>query len=294
MNDKTDKSKLSRKTIKDSKKLFSPLVDRMIDAVAIINWDGTILFANKAMAKLIGIGAHGDCVGLNMLDFTDPDFHNLFMRDTHLVKTDKGWTSSHYSVYKMKTRTGEETWVEGISALVYFRGNSASLITLVDITLRKQAEEALKKREEELINKTRMLEEINTTLRVLLKHREEDKKEIEKKVSANIKDLVMPYVEMLKRSQLDTKTVECITILESNLQNITSPFPPKVSSHYLKLTPKEILIANLIKEGKTTKEMAGLLNITSASIDTHRNSMRNKFGLNDKKISLRTYLLSDS
>jgi DNA-binding NarL/FixJ family response regulator len=97
---------------------------------------------------------------------------------------------------------------------------------------------------------------------------------------------------MLKRSHSDTRTVECIALLESNLKNITSPFSRKLSSSYMKFTPKEILVANLIKEGKTTKEMAELLTITPASIDTHRNSIRNKLGLNDKKISLRTYLLS--
>ena len=294
MKDNAAKSKLLGVTLKDSENLFLSLVDRMIDAVVIIDWDGTILFANKAMAKLVGIGSSADCIGLNILKFTHPDFCALVINDLHLVKNGNRGSSADYRSFKLKPRTGEEKWVEGTGTMVYFGGNTASLVILGNITIRKQAEDALKKREEELMNKTRMLEEVNTALRVLLQHREEDKEELEKKVSANIKELVIPYIEMLKRSPSDTRTVECIAILESNLKNITSPFSRQLSSNYIKLTPKEILVANLIKDGKTTKEMAGLLTITSASIDTHRNSIRNKLGLNDKKISLRTYLLSAS
>jgi DNA-binding CsgD family transcriptional regulator len=65
-------------------------------------------------------------------------------------------------------------------------------------------------------------------------------------------------------------------------------------SKYLNLTSREIQIANLIREGKSTKEIAKLLNASSDAIDFHRNNIRNKLGLKNKKTNLRAYLLSFS
>lgn len=175
-------------------------------------------------------------------------------------------------------------------------GRTTIAVTVVskDITERKRAEEALRKREEELVSKSSMLEEANTTLRILLKRREEDKEELEEKVLANIKELVIPYIEMLKKNHLDNRNTECLSILDSNLKNIISPFSQKLSSKYLNLTPKEIQVASLIKEGRTSKEIAGVLNVATSSVDFHRYNIRNKFGLKNKKVSLRSYLLSFS
>jgi hypothetical protein len=39
------------------------------------------------------------------------------------------------------------------------------------------------------------LEEVNTALKVLLKRRDEDKVELEKKVMANVDELLKPYIE---------------------------------------------------------------------------------------------------
>jgi PAS domain S-box-containing protein len=199
------------------------------------------------------------------------------------------------SEYRMVTKFGETRWVRSSSRAIY-RGDRVIGIqgVITDITERKQVEEALRKREEELVNNSQMLEEANTALRVLLKRREEDKEELEEKVSANIKELVMPYLEMLKKNQLDNRNAACLSILDSNLKNVISPFSQKLSSKYLNLTPKEIQVASLIKEGRTSKEIADVLNVATSSIDFHRYNIRNKFGLNNKRISLRSYLLSFS
>ena len=160
------------------------------------------------------------------------------------------------------------------------------------IGIRRQAEEALHKRKEELKAQARSLEEMNTALKVLLKHREDDKTELEEKVLANVKELVLPYVEALKNTRLGTDQVAYTSIIESHLNDIISPFLRKLSSKYLGLTPKEIQVADLIKEGKTTKEIAGLLNASVRSVEFHRENIRAKLGLKNKKANLRSYLLS--
>jgi len=156
----------------------------------------------------------------------------------------------------------------------------------------KRAEQALKKKGKDLKSKTRNLQEVNTALRVLLKKRDDDKKELEGKVLFNVKELVVPYVEKLKKSELNERQRAFADILESNLKDVISPFSQKLSYWYLELTPTEIQVANLVKQGKTTKEIAELLNLSSQTIEFHRKNIRGKIGIKNKKANLRTHLLS--
>jgi PAS domain S-box-containing protein len=157
---------------------------------------------------------------------------------------------------------------------------------------RKRAEEALRKREVELQAQSDHLEEVNTALKVLLTQREEDKKELAENVLSNVKELINPYIEKLKISRLSTHQKTLLNILDSNLNNIISPFISKMSSKYFNLTPMEIRVANLVKEGKTNKEVADLLCLSKNTILFHRYNIRSKLGLKNKKINLRSHLLS--
>jgi len=104
--------------------------------------------------------------------------------------------------------------------------------------------------------------------------------------------LVDPYLEKLKTRGLGKDELSLIHIIEDNLKNIVSPFLKNLTITQFNLTPKELQVANLIVEGRTTKEIAGFLNISTGAIDFHRNNIRKKLGLNNQKANLRSYLLS--
>jgi len=146
--------------------------------------------------------------------------------------------------------------------------------------------------ETDLLRKTLRLEETNTALRVLLRQREKDKEELEENVLSNVKNSVEPYLKELKAGRLDQRQTLFLDLLESGLMNITSPFCNKLTSDYLGLTPGELQIAYLIREGKRTKEIAELLNLSSKTIEGYRKNLRKKLGLTNAKANLRTHLLS--
>jgi DNA-binding NarL/FixJ family response regulator len=198
---------------------------------------------------------------------------------------------------------GEETAVELLKqgAVDYvlkdrlFRLGPAITRALQEVRERRErqmAEEALKKREKALALKTESLEEANTALKVLLRHREEDKVTLEEQVLINIRKLVFPYIENLKHLQLNKKQMAQVGIIEENLREIVSPFLRRLSSSYLDLTPREIEVANLVKEGKTTKEITDILNISTTAVDFHRKNLRAKFGIKSKKTNLMAFLSS--
>ena len=178
------------------------------------------------------------------------------------------------------------------------------ILAAIEIALHKQnmeqklqeahdmLEQRVEERTHELRLKSESLEEMNTALKVLLKKREEDKTELEEKVIYNVKEMVQPFLEKLGRTRLDGRQRTFLEILESNLNDIVSPFAKKLSTRYLNLTPSEIQIANLVKHGKTTKEIAELLSLSTRTIESHRDSIRKKLGIKNQKANLRTHLMS--
>ena len=161
-----------------------------------------------------------------------------------------------------------------------------------EIEIHKQMEIELKNQEVELKLKSQNLIEVNTALTVLLEKREADKSMLEETVLINTKRLIIPYLDKIKRSNLSPIQTKYIDVIESHLNEIVSPFYRTLSAKYLDLTPKEIQVADLICQGKTSKEMAEIFNVSARSVEFHRNSLRKKFGLTKKKVNLRTYLLS--
>jgi PAS domain S-box-containing protein len=151
-----------------------------------------------------------------------------------------------------------------------------------------------KKVEENLNAQTINLEEANTALKIILKRREADKVELEDKVLANINELVNPYLDKLQKGRLTEKQQAYLKVLKSNIDDIISPFAHNLSSKFMQLTPTELQVTNLIKQGKTTKAIAELMNLALSTVNFHRDNIRVKFGIKNKKANLRSYLLSIS
>jgi PAS domain S-box-containing protein len=191
------------------------------------------------------------------------------------------------------TRGGEKRYFYNIIAPIYDKGQIDGILGFnIDITDLKKIEGDLKEREKELQTETHNLEEVNTALRVLLKRVDEDKTEIEEKVLLNVKEMVIPYVKKLRNSGLNERQKTYLDILESSLNQIISPFSLRMSSSFLNFTPRELQVANLLREGRTNKEIGELLNSSPRTVACHRESIRKKLGLKNKKVNLKSYLLS--
>lgn len=242
--------KQMEEALRESEEQYGQLVETMNDGFSIVDEHQTRIYANKRLCEMLGY-EYDDIVNVPVTKVLDESNKKLF--EEQFSKRKKGVTSAYEITFTRKD--GQKVPVIASPRPVFdetgnFKG-SFSVIT--DVTELKRTQQALKEREQELEMQTANLEEANAALRVLLKRREEDKKELEEKVLFNMGQLVEPYLEKLKNSELNGRQKGFLDILESNLNDIISPFSRNLYFSYLNLTPAEMQIAGLIRHGKTTK-----------------------------------------
>jgi len=146
--------------------------------------------------------------------------------------------------------------------------------------------------EQKVAERTSEILDVNVALKVLLKKMEKDTVVLEQKITDNIAKLITPYLEKLKALNLNAQHRIIVDMLTANLNMLTSSFTHVVSSEMNKLTPTELQVANMVKYGKDTKEIAELMNLAPGTISIHRKNIRKKLGISLHKTNLQAYLSS--
>ena len=138
----------------------------------------------------------------------------------------------------------------------------------------------------------RKLEERNVALKVLLETRDEEKQQQLGRVRANFERLVLPYYEKMMHCRTLEEIQTLLAIVESNTHDCLSPLETGTPKLHRLLTPMESQVADLVKAGKTSKEIAALLTISPRAVYFHRNNIRKKLDLRNTKANLRSLLNS--
>ncbi|MBU0515551.1 MAG: LuxR C-terminal-related transcriptional regulator [Proteobacteria bacterium] len=157
---------------------------------------------------------------------------------------------------------------------------------------RQRIEEVLREKEKEISDKARNLEEANTALKVLLEHRMKEKEGLREEISETVRTLVLPYLDKLKEGRLNMGQKTYLEIIESNLASIGLVDGRRWSSSSQGLTPTEQQVANMIRMGKSTKEIANVLNVSTNAVFAHRQRIREKLGIAHHKVNLQSFLQS--
>ena len=266
--------------------------------IAILDQDGVILETNTAwrqFASRHGMPADYDARGINYLDICDAskgsDEEDAFKVAEGIRNVIRGDIEEFLYDYPCHSKE-ERHWYYMRAIRMSGEGPVRVVASHEEITALKLTEEALKQSQETLMDQKQSLEEANIAMKVLLKQREQDKLDLEKKVLRNVKDLVLPYVEKLKNARLKPKDHTLVEIVDEHLQDIISPMLQRLSNASMILTPQEMQVAALVKDGRTSQEIADILNVAETTINFHRKNLRIKFGLRNKRTNLRSYLLT--
>ena len=300
------KRKRAEQAVRDSEekyhrlyKLMRLMADNMPDLIWAKDMDGRYMFVNQAMCdKLIMCDCPDRAIGMTDMFIAEQErnagYENTF--GEICVNSD-----AIIQERKVACRILQEGFVRNkylvldVHKAPFLNENNDMIGTVGcgrDVTNEKKVERALKEGEIELARKNLRLEELNSALKILLEKRDEDKKVLEEKVLMNIQNLIIPYIVKLEKTTLNDRQEIFVEIIQSNIEDILSPFAHKLSHKYLNFTPTELQVADLVKQGFRTKEIADLLNSSPETVSGHRKSMRKKLNLKDKKSNLRTHLLA--
>jgi DNA-binding CsgD family transcriptional regulator len=276
------------------------ILDSLSAHIAIVDDTGVILDTNRAWRKFAAKNdmPHGyDSIGENYLDICEAtqgeDRENAREIAAGICKVIEGSTDEFLLDYPCHSPE-EPHWFYLRAIRMTGDGPVRVVISHEEITTLKLTEEALRESERQLTQKKTELEEANIALKVLLKQREDDKSDLERKVITNIKEMVLPFVDKLKRVNLKPKNKQIVEIIDSHIKDIISPMIQKLANANILLTPQEIQVASLVKDGNSSKEIADILNVAETTVHFHRKNLRKKFGLSNSQTNLRSYLLSIS
>ena len=276
------------KALRESEEKFRTLANSAPAAILIVAGED-LLYVNRAFESISGFNKQ-EAQTMRFWELVHPDMREM-VKERGLAHRREKAVPDRYEL-KVLTKDGQTRWIDLAAATINYGDQTATLAIAYDITENKQARASLLDREQELKDKTHELEEMNAALRVLLKKREDDKIELEEKIQFNAKQLIEPYLENLKNTRLSTRQASLLHIIKTNLDEIISPFSRNFASTMYKLSPQEIKIASLIRQGKTTKNIAELMSLSHRTIEFHRTKIRQKLGLKNKTDSLQSYLLS--
>lgn len=278
--------------------LYKVVLDSLSAHVAILDEQGIIIETNRAWqdyARENGMKDSFDNVGTNYLticevaaDDLDNEAGLVAKGIRKVIAGDSEEFLTHYPCHS----PNQKRWYA--VRVVPFREEKTNrvIVTHENITPIIEIQEALEAKEVELLAERERLEETNIALRVLLRQRAEDKNRIEETIYTNVDQLVLPYVGKLLQGTLTERQRALTEVVDMNLRDIISPFLRNLSSLSLLLTPQEIEVANMVRSGRTSKEMADVLSISVSGVDFHRKRLRQKLGLTNSAANLRSYLLS--
>lgn len=183
------------------------------------------------------------------------------------------------------------------------------LVHTEDITDRKQRRDELQKAHDELERRVRerteelatmnealtvereSLRQKNIALNEVLAQIEQGKRELGVQIQANINRIALPILKSLE-NRVDHSGRQYINLLRDSLTEIAAPLTRELEKRFADLTPRELEICHMIRNGLNCKDIAATFNTSLQTVLKQRSAIRKKIGIAKKKVNLETFLKS--
>jgi PAS domain S-box-containing protein len=288
--DMTDHVRAEQAT-RESEEQFRLVTEQSMLAVLIIQ-DQRIRFANETVATMLGRSLEkiSNLSIERMAKFIHPDDREYALEQIRRAATPGTSFDRRFRV-RILTERGRTMWLESLQRSTLLGGRPAALVAAVDISEQVAAEQSLKYLNRKLREEQDALEQKNIALRRIMLAVQEETSRIRDQVQSSVNRTLMPLVNDLER-QLPRRYRSTIELLRTSLTEIAEPAGSELERKLVELTPREVEICRMIRNGMITKEIADYLHLAESTIEKYRHNIRKKLGLTGKNTNLRTHLLS--
>lgn len=285
-------SRIIRQEFMQTKTLLENVYSSLDDAVFVVSpVTQKIINCNPATEKMFGY-SKDEIIGKStrMLHVDQNTFNEFGRKAARILET----ADTYRDGFKLRRKDGTVfSTLHTVKAIRDTAGEVTMLISVVrDTSNLNDLICELDKKEKALTAKSKRLEEMNTTLRILLDQREVEQNHFKGLISDNIKEMILPIVDKLRKTPLSDLQKEYLRVLKRNINQIGGVFKNRRDLKMMLLTPTEIKIADYIKRDLKSAEIANKMNISIRTVEFHRNNIRRKLEIKDRNINLKTFLLS--
>ncbi len=291
----------AKRALRNFERRFFDITNFLPDPTFAINLKGEVIAWNHAMEQLTDIKAE-DILGKGNYEYALPFYgHRRPLLVDQVLKPSEAIEPLYpYIAREGNTLTtelfiplikprGRFFWVKS-SPLYDSAGNVVGAIESTrDITDRKNSEDALASMYEKLKVDQTALREKNVALKEVLGQIEDDKAQLSHQIKSNLDRVITPIIRTLQ-DRIDPSDRDYFRMLESNLSEITSPFINKLEYHSSHLSPRELEICNMIRNGLSSKEIANALKVSVHTVLKQRQRIRTKLGIVNENINLNSHL----
>jgi PAS domain S-box-containing protein len=281
----------AEQALRKSEEKYRTILESIEEGYYEVDMAGNFTFFNDSICKVLGY-RRDELLAMNNREYIDKKtakkaykvFDKVYKTgkpknivDAESIRKNGDRRNIEASVSLMKDSAGNAIGFRGI---------------LRDVTERKRAERAIRKREKELASVNKQLIETNRALSVLAKNLDITQKESEKRVVQRIRSYIIPIIEKLRRDKNIERYRADFDLLTSSIRDLTLDLANDIKIA-LALSTTELRVASLIRNGMSNQEIARHLYITVATVKTHRRNIRRKLDLHNSGINLEAYMKSE-
>jgi PAS domain S-box-containing protein len=276
-------------------------------------FDGPYIFANRHASELSGYSVD-ELLRIGPTRLVPADEYARIKQRMELRLA--GQCAEEVYETTLMRKDGRVIPIEVAGSTVTWQGHTAVLIMFKDISRYKLAEselnqrvqertaewqaavKALAARQGELTANRKDLDRINkelvktnTALSVLARNIDLRRDELEKRIAQIVSAKLIPIIDELRGDRLPAKAQSKLDTLSALLSDLTGD-GPKGHEVIVSLSPTELRVALMIKNGFSSEQIARVLHTSPHTVKTHRRSIRKKLKLQNAEVNLASYLRS--